>query len=135
MIGRFHLWVGCGVLLLAGVGASNASAQNGILFGQSGGYGIGTYNFGGGMNYQSPPYYAVFPPVYYSHPVPRTYGYSPFAYPPGTMTPDVAPPTTGAIYMNPFVPQRKDSQPVEDRTAAKTFYNPYVQQARVETER
>lgn len=25
------------------------------------------------------PYYALFPPVYYSHPVPRTYGYSPFA--------------------------------------------------------
>ncbi|RIK76396.1 MAG: hypothetical protein DCC67_13960 [Planctomycetota bacterium] len=35
------------------------------------------------------PYYAAFPPVYYSYPVPRTYGYSPFAYPPGVMTPEV----------------------------------------------
>jgi len=25
------------------------------------------------------PYFALHPPVYYSHPVPRTYGYSPFA--------------------------------------------------------
>jgi hypothetical protein len=30
--------------------------------------------------------------------------------------------------MNPYVPQPADSQPV-DRTAAKTYYNPYVQQA------
>src|ERR1700742_789907 len=35
------------------------------------------------------PYYALHPPVYYSYPVPRTYGYSPFAYPPSVMTPDV----------------------------------------------
>lgn len=35
------------------------------------------------------PYYAAFPPVYYSRPVARTYGYSPFAYPPGVMTPEV----------------------------------------------
>ena len=35
------------------------------------------------------PYYSAFPPVYYSVPVARTYGYSPFAYPPGTMTPEI----------------------------------------------
>src|SRR5262245_27891802 len=34
------------------------------------------------------PFYALHPPVYYSYPVPRTYGYSPFAYGPWTMTPD-----------------------------------------------
>jgi hypothetical protein len=28
-----------------------------------------------------PPYFALHPPVYYSLPVPRTYGYSPFPYP------------------------------------------------------
>ncbi len=27
-----------------------------------------------------PPYYALHPPVYYSHPVPRPYGHSPFAW-------------------------------------------------------
>jgi hypothetical protein len=127
MIGRVHLWIGCGVLLLGCVGASSASAQNGILLGQGGGYGIGSFNYGGGINQQSIPYYALYPPVYYSHPVPRAYGYSPFAYPPGVMTPDVAPPV-GAMYMNPYVPQPADSKPV-DRTAAKTYYNPFVQQA------
>jgi hypothetical protein len=34
-----------------------------------------------------PPYFALFPPVYYSYAVPRTYGFSPYAYPPGTITP------------------------------------------------
>jgi hypothetical protein len=29
------------------------------------------------------PYYALHPPVYYSYPVARTYGDSPFPYPPG----------------------------------------------------
>jgi hypothetical protein len=29
------------------------------------------------------PYYALYPPVYYSRPVPRTYGDSPYPYPPG----------------------------------------------------
>lgn len=36
-----------------------------------------------------PPYYALHPPVYYSAPIPRTYGYSPFAYPPSVMTPEI----------------------------------------------
>jgi hypothetical protein len=47
---------------------------------------------GGGYNLyigETLPYYAMFPPVYYSQPVARTYGYSPYAYPPGTMTPEV----------------------------------------------
>jgi hypothetical protein len=35
------------------------------------------------------PYFAQHPPVYYSYPIPRSYGYSPYAYPPGVMTPDV----------------------------------------------
>jgi hypothetical protein len=33
------------------------------------------------------PYYAVHPPVYYSDIVPRPYGYSPYAYVPGIVTP------------------------------------------------
>jgi hypothetical protein len=64
-----------------------------------GGFGCGGF-FGGGdiCGYadlyrellKNVPYFALHPPVYYSYPVPRTYGYSPFAYPPGVMTPDVA---------------------------------------------
>ena len=37
------------------------------------------------------PYFAAHPPVYYSHIVPRPYGWSPYAYPPGTPMPEVAP--------------------------------------------
>ncbi len=37
----------------------------------------------------TPPYYALHPPVYYSCPVPRSYGYSPFAYPGCVQTPEV----------------------------------------------
>lgn len=49
------------------------------------------------------PYFAAHPPVYYSYPVPRTYGYSPFAYPPQVLTPEVAPVAPLEI-VNPFVP-------------------------------
>jgi hypothetical protein len=49
------------------------------------------------------PYFALHPPVYYSYPVPRTYGYSPFAYPPGVMTPDLAAVEPLEI-INPHVP-------------------------------
>ncbi|MCA9264319.1 MAG: hypothetical protein KDA60_10745 [Planctomycetales bacterium] len=36
-----------------------------------------------------PPYFALHPPVYYSAPVARPYGYSPFAYPGNTPTPEI----------------------------------------------
>jgi hypothetical protein len=35
------------------------------------------------------PYFALHPPVYYSYPVPRPYGYSPWAYPGWVPTPHV----------------------------------------------
>jgi hypothetical protein len=35
------------------------------------------------------PYFSLYPPVYYSYPVPRPYGHSPFAYPGWTPTPHV----------------------------------------------
>jgi len=82
------------ILLLAAVltatatSANQASAQ---FAGYGGGYGFGAWDVG--RLYEvladNVPYYSAFPPVYYSYPVPRTYGYSPFAYPPGVMTPDV----------------------------------------------
>ena len=34
------------------------------------------------------PFHALYPPVYYSHIVPRPYGYSPYAYYPGIVTPE-----------------------------------------------
>ena len=138
MFRRVSLWVGCGVLLAASLQASQASAQFG-----PGGYGLGFYNYNGndnGGDYRIP-YYALYPPVYYSYPVARTYGYSPFAYPPGTITPAAAPKVAAIDYVNPFVHQADGNQstpaPVGkaeavDPTASlpKMYYNPYVQTAK-----
>ena len=137
MLRRVSLWVACGVLLTTCFSASQAAAQFG-----PGGYGLGFYNYGGSYygNTFRIPYYALYPPVYYSYPVPRTYGYSPFAYPPGTMTP-AAPQKVAAVeYTNPFVGGAKSEgttpapvakpEPV-DPTASlpRMYYNPYVKQA------
>jgi len=48
------------------------------------------------------PYFALHPPVYYSQPVGRPYGWSPFAYPGWVETPPVAPPQPMVI-QNPYV--------------------------------
>src|SRR5436190_2059368 len=54
--------------------------------------------------YNNLPYFALHPPVYYSQPVPRTYGYSPFAYPPGVMTPELDGEPQPVTINNPYVP-------------------------------
>lgn len=73
------------------------------------------------------PYYALYPPVYYSYPVARPYGYSPFAYPPGTRTPEVVKPEPLTI-KNQFVPEETSGQPRQDRlaTAPLRIANPYA---------
>lgn len=48
------------------------------------------------------PYFALHPPVYYSRPVARPYGYSPFPYPPYVMTPDPKM-RTPVLIRNPYV--------------------------------
>jgi hypothetical protein len=78
-------------------------------------YGGGFGGFGGYNVYTNsdrPPFYAMFPPVYYSYPVPRPYGYSPFAYPPGTMTPEVLSVPLASTITNPFVAPENVSPPV-----------------------
>ena len=57
--------------------------------------------------YNNVPYFALHPPVYYSYPVPRTYGYSPFAYPPYVMTPEIVMRSAAAEIINPHVPSTK----------------------------
>jgi len=66
------------------------------------------------------PYFAAHPPVYYSYPVPRTYGYSPFAYPPYTMTPDVVMGGAQPLeIVNPYVPStQQESKADVDQSAA-----------------
>jgi hypothetical protein len=133
MIRRFSLLVVCGAVVVGCLSGSTASAQG--LGG--GGYGLGFYNYGGyganGINQQRIPFYALHPPVYYSYPVPRPYGYSPFAYPPGVMTPEIVPNVGAAEFRNPFVPGSIESKPAVDRQAAtgRIILNPFVDQARI----
>jgi hypothetical protein len=130
---RVSLWLVCAVLLCGSLCASTADAQ----FLSGGGYGLGFFNYGNtGVYMERIPYYALYPPVYYSYIVPRPYGYSPFAYPPGTMTPDIKPSVAPAEYINPFVP--KPAVPASDKTVragkpvrvAQTYLNPFVDQSR-----
>ncbi len=79
-------------------------------------------------NIPRPPYFALHPPVYYSRPVARTYGYGPWAYPPQIMTPDLPAPTPKVI-QNKFVPPPKAVEKAgEDKTAAVPLriLNPFV---------
>lgn len=79
--------------LILAVGLSLATAASGQT---AWGYGGGYYPYSC-YPYLPPiplranqpiPYHAVHPPVYYSHIVPRPYGYSPYAYVPGVVTPE-----------------------------------------------
>ncbi|TWT94088.1 hypothetical protein Pla108_38000 [Botrimarina colliarenosi] len=69
------------------------------------------------------PYFAAHPPVYYSTPVPRTYGHSPFAYTPDTRTPEVASPCAQPLeIVNPYVPSSTGENAPAAR-GAKTIRN------------
>lgn len=132
------------VVLAASFSAANqASAQCGY----GGGWGAyGAWDVGRlyGLLADRVPYYAAFPPVYYSVPVPRTYGYSPFAYPPGTMTPEVEVLAEPLTITNPYFRgtdktaaggsaiKSESEQPAADRTtgvrassAPLVIVNPY----------
>lgn len=129
-----------------GVGHSRGFGARGVGFQQGcndmGFGGIGFGGFYGGWDigalyrqlYNNLPYFALHPPVYYSYPVPRPYGYSPFAYMPGVMTPEVS---MGPLeIINPHVPSTQNNEmPAKptDTTAAAArqpeplvIINPYV---------
>jgi hypothetical protein len=73
----------------------------------------------------TPPYFAIHPPVYYSQPVPRTYGYSPFAYPGTMQTPEIVEPE---IIENPHVTQPAQEEPAANVKVVRfqVIHNPYV---------
>jgi hypothetical protein len=92
MMKRLRIYVVCGVVactfgLLLGADTCQAQAWNPSPLNywysyHPGPYGPRLYNAQRGI-----PHFAAFPPVYYSHIVPRPYGYSPYAYVPGVVTP------------------------------------------------
>ncbi len=117
------------IVAASGVAATSemVKAGDGCCYGGYFGYGIP----GSIYVWEQIPYFAMNPPVYYSYPVPRPYGYSPFAYPPGTMTPEVTPPAAEPKAMlNPFVPGPTEAQPTTDKTALAPLRikNPFVDQ-------
>lgn len=79
------------------------------------------------------PYYALYPPVYYSEPVARPYGFSPFALPPGKMPAEgivfeaAEPEVTINPYFKPSKPDANDAAPSGEKTVAKpqVIENPY----------
>jgi len=99
---------------IAALICSSPAAQAGDCHG----YGWGTYSV---YVQDQIPYFAQHPPVYYSHPVARPYGYSPYAYPPSVMTPE--PPPEAAMIINPYVP-RPVSKPAAAPDEAKTALAP-----------
>lgn len=131
-ITAMNLSVKVGVVIVAaalwGMSACEAQAQVG-----GAPYALGYGFFGNGlygsMSTQPPPYYALFPPVYYSFPVARPYGYSPFAYPPGFVTPEGERVQAKEV-VNAYVP-RKPVGKTGDRTASvpQVLLNPYVKRS------
>jgi hypothetical protein len=120
--------------LLVLVAQSSPASAQGFCGGGWGGCGA-NYPYGlYGNRINEIPYFSLFPPVYYSMPVPRTYGWSPFAYPPGTMTPEVATDQPQDV-INPYVPQNNDSKQAKpmaakvaslDSTKVQVVINPFV---------
>ena len=117
-------------LLTCFAAASNAHAQNmygssyGNGYGFAMGYGNNNWpgcnngfanhpfapfsvgNFGFDRPAEEPPYFAKFPPVYYSNIVRRPYGISPYAAPPGIMPVEMmAPEVEREVVKNPYVEQ------------------------------
>ncbi|NOZ39074.1 MAG: hypothetical protein GXP24_02460, partial [Planctomycetes bacterium] len=103
------------------VSTDSAQAQVGLNggCGAYGGYGAYDAGYLYRMMADRVPYFAAFPPVYYSAPVARPYGYSPFAYPPGVMTPEVAEVVAQEI-INPYVPASIESVTDEVDKVTKT---------------
>ena len=76
----------------------------------------------------TPPYFALHPPVYYSYPVPRPYGYSPFAYPEYMKTPAFKINKQQNI-RNPHVPKKAaEAVPTNQTTSTRgvMIINPFV---------
>lgn len=89
-------------------------------------YGVGIGGLYNGLDRPSDyrvPYFAAHPPVYYSHPVPRTYGHSPFAYPPHFRTPEFCESVVPLTVTNPYVPA-VEAPVAEEKEADETVAAP-----------
>ncbi len=133
------------LLTVAAVGLSIASEST-ALAGFPNSYAGGLY-FGGGFGrtttiwdlYRTgqipvPPYFALNPPVYYSYPVPRTYGHSPWPYPGDVRTPDPLAAVQPAEIVNPYfnssteqpAPEPETTVGQEPSSGPLVINNPYA---------
>ncbi len=71
----------------------------------------GPWTYGGvvPVKASSLPHFAVYPPVYYSHPIARPYGTSPFAHLPAVA--DAAYIGPGTVFVNPAGPKANPAAP------------------------
>ena len=126
------------------IGESTASAQqlaNGYQFGA----GVGAFGCGNGflrgLQREQAPYFAKFPPVYYSHIVKRPYGISPYAAPAGIrpVEMDFAAPVPVSV-KNPFIHQPVAPVVTEEKVEKKDnlknkatwVSNPFIDAAKVD---
>jgi hypothetical protein len=111
------------VLLITGAGKAQAQ-----FFGTPYGFGYGSSIYAN----ERLPFYSLYPPVYYKQAVPRSYGYSPFAYPLGSPTP--TPTSVSQLLPNPFytgptpAPAPNEGE-LADRPKPLTIHNPFVPDA------
>lgn len=102
---------------------TSAACGQGFQSGYQFGAGLGAVGFvdpffGAGGNFRSfsreqLPYFAQFPPVYYSHIVRRPYGISPFAAPPGILPAEMMVPTVPVNPKQILNPHFQGQQPIK----------------------
>ncbi len=135
MLANLRFGTLCGVLALVGWATVAVSAEGSEPFrGWGRGYApyyspysadfTGLYGIG---RIPTPPYFSLHPPVYYSYPVARPYGYGPYAYPPYVMTPELAQPAPKVIH-NQYVPKKTSTEVKKERVAGAPLRisNPFV---------
>lgn len=124
------------VLGLVATFSSTANAQRGHGFRAAPYWGSHGY-----ANRRTLPYFALHPPVYYSHPVARPYGYSPFALPPGMMPAEFKAPSQPEEIINPhYQPKAKKEKAKEEKKASnrtarvQIIENPYYRPSRAKSD-
>ena len=116
-----------------GVGVNQAG---GAAFGGRRGFGfLGPIN--SVRRFEQPPYFARFPPVYYSHIVRRPFGISPFAAPPGIAPVELSVPVPATVKNKYFdsniapvseeMEVEKAMKDVDNKTTATWVSNPFVE--------
>ncbi len=112
------------ILFAVAPAVANAQCPSGVYPGL---YGLGGFRglYGNG-HFEKRPYFALNPPVYYSQPVARPYGYSPYALPPGVQPAEPRIVETPAAIVNPFFTSGKAASEKKEkaRDRATSFETP-----------